>query len=278
MKKIDTLVLSGGSVKGILFLGSLHFLSEVMNLCDIKTYIGTSIGAIIGYFLLIGYTPLEIQTSISTREFVDEIDFFNIIKILHGDSMTNYDKIDQYITEMTMKKIGYVPTMENLYNNFGKILICTTYNLTIKKSENISYQNYPTIPVTTALRMSSNLPIIFPHFEYMGNIYIDGGITNNFPLDVIQETNNNIIGLLIINDEKSINIEGNLLKFIYDLLFIPSYENTQNKIHKSRKNCSIYKLDCKINFFNMKPTPLEKQNIFINGYILTKEIYEKKTQ
>jgi len=150
--------------------------------------------------------------------------------------------------------------------------------LTTKKSENISYYNYPSIPVNTALRMYSNLPIIFPNFNYLGNTYIDGGITNNFPLDLIQETNKHIVGLLIVNNdtEKSNGTEGNLLKFLYHLLFIPSHENTQNKILKNQKNCVIYKLDCKINFFNMKPTPLEKQNIFINGYMLTKEIYEKK--
>ena len=278
MKKIDTLVLSGGSVKGILFLGSLHFLSEVLDMSGVKTYIGTSIGAIICYFLLIGYLPLEIQTSISTREFVNEIDFFNVIKILHGDSVTSYDKIDQYIMEMTMKKIGYMPTMEDLYNSFGKKLVCTTYNLSLQKSENISYHNYPNIPVNAALRMSSNLPIIFPQFDYMGNAYIDGGITNNFPLDVVQNPREITLGLLIMDNEKHVNVEKNLLSFIYHLLFIPSHENTRTKIHSGRKNCFVYKLDYKMNFFNLKPSPLEKQNIFINGYILTKELYEKKNK
>ena len=55
----DTIVLSGGSIKGIVTLGALQYAKENYLLENIKTYIGTSSGAIISYLLAIGYNPIE---------------------------------------------------------------------------------------------------------------------------------------------------------------------------------------------------------------------------
>ena len=57
----DTLVLSGGSSKGILILGALQYAQDNFLLNKINKYIGTSVGSIICFLLLIGYTPIEIM-------------------------------------------------------------------------------------------------------------------------------------------------------------------------------------------------------------------------
>ena len=43
----DTLVLSGGSTKGIIILGALQYLADNFYLSEVKNFIGTSSGAII---------------------------------------------------------------------------------------------------------------------------------------------------------------------------------------------------------------------------------------
>ena len=48
----DTLVLSGGSSKGIIILGCIQYLVDNYLLKGIETYIGTSVGSIICFLLL----------------------------------------------------------------------------------------------------------------------------------------------------------------------------------------------------------------------------------
>ena len=56
----DTLVLPGGGIKGLILLGGVQYLIDNYYMKNIKNFVGTSIGSIIGYLLIIGYTPIEI--------------------------------------------------------------------------------------------------------------------------------------------------------------------------------------------------------------------------
>jgi hypothetical protein len=68
----DTLVLSGGSSKGIIILGALQYLIDNYLISNIETYIGTSVGSIICYLLLIGYTPIEIIVYICKNQLLEK--------------------------------------------------------------------------------------------------------------------------------------------------------------------------------------------------------------
>jgi predicted acylesterase/phospholipase RssA len=59
--KYNTLILSGGGTKGFCTLGALQYMQD-NQLIDEKAelFIGTSIGAIICYFMAIGYTPIRV--------------------------------------------------------------------------------------------------------------------------------------------------------------------------------------------------------------------------
>ena len=77
MDEYNTLVLSGGGIKGLLILGALQYLYETGKLQkkNIRKYIGTSIGAIINVLLIIGYEPKEIVAHIVKSRFFDDIKF-----------------------------------------------------------------------------------------------------------------------------------------------------------------------------------------------------------
>ena len=64
----DTLVLSGGSSKGLVILGALQYGYDNYLLNEIETYIGTSAGAITCFLLAIGYSPLEIISYIKSMD------------------------------------------------------------------------------------------------------------------------------------------------------------------------------------------------------------------
>ena len=61
-KIINTLCISGGGVKGISFLGALSYLLDKkhIDLNNIHTYIGSSVGSIISLLFVLGYSIDEL--------------------------------------------------------------------------------------------------------------------------------------------------------------------------------------------------------------------------
>ena len=82
---IDTLVFSGGGIKGIGFVGCLNCLIEkgLYEQKNIKKLIGTSAGSIIATFLAVGYTIKEIN------ELAKEINF-GLLRDITAENILNF--------------------------------------------------------------------------------------------------------------------------------------------------------------------------------------------
>jgi predicted acylesterase/phospholipase RssA len=177
---------------------------------------------------------------------------------------------------MTIEKIGYLPTLQDLKTKFNKTLICITYNLTDNTSEKLSYDNFPNLPCITAIRMSCNLPLIFENYKYGTKYYIDGGIANHFPINIGDEIGNKVLGILLTSDVSS-DIDTNILEFIYKLMNIPIFQDIRNKIDNCSSKCDIITLSYykPIKFFNFNVDSKEKLEMFSFGYQKMKEYIER---
>jgi len=265
----DTLVLSGGSSKGILTLGALQYCYDTYLLNKIETYVGTSSGAIISFLLIIGYSPIEIMVYICCNGLLEKMQHFNFVSMINGTGATSFVNIYEQLEKITIDKIGYIPTLLDLKVKYNKTLICTTYNLTKEKTEYMSHETHPNLPSLIALKMSSNLPLIFENFKYNSDFYVDGGVSDNFPIDVGVKIGKKVLGILLSsqdNFEKGPDI--GILEFIYKLLCIPISQNTEYKINQATgENCKIIRLSYdKIKFFNFNIHSKEKLDIFSIGY------------
>ncbi len=265
----DTIVLAGGSSKGIMMLGALQYLSDNFYLSEIKNFIGTSSGAIICFLLSIGYTPIEIMVYICTHQLLEKIQHFNIVAMINGCGASSFSNIYEQLEKMTIEKIGYIPTFSDLKNKYNVNFICVTYNLTENKTEYLSFENNPDLPCLIGLRMSSNLPLIFEKFKYGNNFYVDGGLSDNFAIDLGDKIGKKILGLYIDSDDEKLKKENdvNVIEYIYKLMFIPISQSTMFKINNVSNKCKIIKLqNNKINFFDFNINSVEKLNLFSSGY------------
>ena len=59
----DTLCLSSGGIYGIAYIGALDYLIEekIINLNNIKNYVGTSVGALSLFFIIVGYSVKDVN-------------------------------------------------------------------------------------------------------------------------------------------------------------------------------------------------------------------------
>lgn len=281
LSQYDTIVLSGGSTKGFILLGALQYMYDTYLLTEkhVTNYIGTSAGFMICYLLCIGYTPAEILIYICKHQLLEKMQYMNVVAMINGEGAMSFSNIYENLERMTIDKLGYCPTFRNIYDSYKKKLCCCTYNFTQQKVEYISYDTHPDIPCLIAIRMTSNLPLIFEKFKYGSCFYIDGGVGDNFPIDIGDEMGKKILGLLLEtspDDFNADNEEMNVLEFIYKVMFIPINQITETKLKNVSEKCTIIKLNSKkLKFFNFQITTKMKLELFSSGYQETKNFFNK---
>jgi predicted acylesterase/phospholipase RssA len=179
---------------------------------------------------------------------------------------------------MTIDKIGKLLTMRQLYIEYEKRLICCTYNITHDRPEYLTPEEYPDLPCLIALRMSSNLPLIFENFKYMDNFYIDGGIADNFPIDRGEMEGEKVLAFLTQFKHDSFGdiTDGKILDYIYKIMFIPITQSVEYRIRKTTRKSTIIRLAYSgVKFFNFDISSTTRLDMFSCGYQTTKSFFEK---
>jgi predicted acylesterase/phospholipase RssA len=265
-------------MNGFNILGGLSYLNDKKYLESVTTFIGTSVGALIGYLLCIGYTPIEIVVYFETKNIGRSMGHIDLVSMINGAGASSYSVLQTHLEKMTIEKVGQFFTMEDLEKKLGKKLIVCTYNLTENKAEYISAINNPSLPCLTALRMTSNLPFIFEEFKYMGSFYIDGGIVDNFPI-LEANPDEKVLGLSIdprSRYKKDID-KHNFIEFIFHLMMIPVNKDIEFKTEEARKRgYCVIKLSKKgfANFIDFSMKNNETLDLFSDGYNDVKNFYE----
>lgn len=272
----DTLVLSGGSIHAIIMLGALGYADDNYLLKKVTRYVGTSAGAICNYLLAIGYSPIEIMVYLCTKQMLEKMKNFNLVAMMNGSGAISFSNIHEQLEKMTIEKIGKLITIGDLYHKYGKEFYCITHNITSDKLEVLSWETYPDMPCLIALRMSANLPFIFDHFKYMGNFYIDGGISNNFPINIGDERGCKILGLTIYDTNLNFSQnKDNMVEYIYQLMSIPVKQSVLNNIESVSDKCTVIPLQPGATpFFDFSLDTHVKLEMFSNGFSQMKEYWE----
>lgn len=292
MTEYDTLVISGGALKGFAILGCLQCLVDQNKLGSVHKYIGTSIGAIIGYLLCIGYTPIEIMVYLAKTNLMERLAKFDVLQAMHNHGAVSFSIITEVLEKMTIEKIGRLITLGELRDRFHKTLICCTFNLSNQQQEFMGSDDHPEMPCLVALRMSSNLPVLFEPFLYEHSYYIDGCVISTFPIfrvnmeeDVplgirfrrsaltsvpASSVAENVVSEGAVEEKKKEKVDyagKSLMMFLYDIMVIPSsfLQDLMNKEYYDK--CHIIELESdgmsSLNFHMNMNTRLE---MFSSGY------------
>lgn len=180
MDGIRYLVFSGGSVRGIMFIGALKALGTRF-LENIRGYAGSSVGSIIAYMLCLGYSPDEILDEMlrAQQSSMHKVDIRNLIEKFGLDSGARYV---QEFERITYQKIHiHNPTFEELFVKTGRDLYITGTCLEDQCTVYFNHTTTPGMSVIKALRISMSMPFFFTHVEHEGKHYIDGATLHSIP-------------------------------------------------------------------------------------------------
>lgn len=167
------LTLSGGGARGISHIGVLKALEELNVKIDCLS--GTSTGALVAALYSYGFTPDRIlDTVISTSI------FSSLRPAWTWTGLVKIAKLQELI-------LSAIP--EDNFDALKIPLTITTTNL--KKGQAEYFTSGQLIPVILA---SCCVPVIFAPVEIDGELYVDGGLTDNLPAKIIRDKCDLLIG------------------------------------------------------------------------------------
>jgi len=267
------LIFSGGAEKGIAYIGILKFLEEHKLLNNLESIYGTSIGAVIGTLISIGYTYRELEYLILKSNVKELIlpEEFNIDNLINLFGFHEPQKLHKLIKLLIDKKTN-IPniTFRQHYEKYKIKIVVTSSCLSEYKCYYFSHENYPDLSLFDAITMSICIPILFQPIKYDNKIFVDGALYDNYPVfEATQKyKKEDILGFFLLNNhncKKDIdNIQDYLVVLLksIDVKFVYLPINLYNDITISLKINHI--IDTK-----------DTQKLIQIGYDCVKEYYYK---
>jgi NTE family protein len=199
---IQNLVFQGGGVKGIAYAGALRELERQGVLGGVVNVAGTSAGAITAALLAAGVTAGELEAILRGTDFTSFMDgagwvvresarIFRSFGAHPGQAFEAWLRTQLgAITERTTGRARPDITFADLRDlaaqhpdRIRKLYVVTT-NLTRQVAEVFSAETRPDVPVFQAVRMSMSIPLFFEAVRFEGDLYVDGGVSWNYPIDL----------------------------------------------------------------------------------------------
>lgn len=195
------MVLSGGGASGVAHVGVLKALEQ--NQIPIDFIVGTSAGALVGAMYASGYSPAEIEAYVLSESFQlmvkgqeEAQQQFLFYHDAANASMFNFSIaqdsilqkslplafIDPTYLDYEMLKI-FGRTSASVQEDFNQLLVpyrCVASAVETKKSVAFSKGKLNQI-----VRASMTFPLYLNPVRVDGVLYFDGGLYNNFPIDVL---------------------------------------------------------------------------------------------
>ena len=269
MTQLKNLVLSGGGVTAIGFLGILKLLYEYDLIKEIEHYVGTSMGAIICYLLTIGFNHNELL------EFSKLFNFSKITDDIKLDNfLYNYGFVDMNNIRIILKNISNFKNIDNditfkqHFEKTNKKLSITGTCLSDFKLYYFNYENFPDMKIFDAILISCCIPLLFEPIEHNNKCWIDGGIINNFPIDYCSEEIDNTLGIAIKDicfGDCSINPKKDLPDYLSNLFKCMVYSDTIKKLEVYDNNTIKYNFDISM-MVNFNINSNEILDIFNDAY------------
>lgn len=293
------LVLSGGGAKGAAHIGVIKYLEEQGIPIDYVT--GTSMGSIVGGLYSLGYSPdqmIDIITNVDWNQLIsNNVDRRKIsFKRKERKSRELLDlsfssKKDSIVTNPLKQTLpSGIVSGDNLINLFS--------SLSVNYSDSISFMYLPTPfacvatdlitgdptiinsgEFSKAIRASMAIPILFNPVKYNGTIYVDGGLSNNFPVDACKSMGADYI----IGVSMSSGLESNPDKLSTILYHVKQLKEimTDKDINNYDKECDIFiRPELKgvgMLSFNAESVAIVTQSGYDAASQFEKEIQELKT-
>jgi NTE family protein len=178
------LVLGGGAARGFAHVGVIRVLEQEK--IPIHLIVGTSVGSLIGGLYAADPSSANLEWlaySIEKEDIFDYSVVYSRMGPVQGDRLEKFVQTKAKGRNLEQLKIPFYPVATDL--NTGQTWVFEKGSL------------------ARSIRASSAIPGIFQPVEINGRTYVDGGVTNNLPVDVARSRGADVI--IAVNIQKKID-------------------------------------------------------------------------
>jgi predicted acylesterase/phospholipase RssA len=216
------LVLSGGGMSGMVYLGALRYLQQEGYDKHIRHIAGASIGALFAAAFAFGISMGDLENRF--KEFYNnkekcsiplsmEMIIFSIDTLGIDDGRRLIDPIKDLLGHMTFLEFS---------KKTGKNLIISATHMETMNPTYFSVDITPHVLVADAVRASMAVPMLVKPVGIGEDFYIDGGVTDGVPINAFMNVPHETILILHLTRAsikvKSIGVKLSPVKFITSML------------------------------------------------------------
>lgn len=249
-RKKVAVVLSGGGAKGVAHIGVLKVLEKAGIPVDIIT--GTSMGSIVGGLYAIGYNAHSLDSLVRNQDWTYVITDRENLK---NQSLSDRKKQNTYFisTNTTVvrrnKNAGGLITGKNISELFNKLCVGYTDSLDFSRdlpipfacvaTDIINYEEYDfhSGRLPQAMRASMAIPAVFSPVRLDDKVLVDGGLRNNYPVDIAREMGADIvIGVSVSDHPMGYDDVWGTMSVLNQIINM----NCKNKFDENKDNTDLY--------------------------------------
>lgn len=249
MKDYGTgIVLSGGGARGFAHIGVLKALNEKGIYPEIISAV--SAGAIVAALYADGRTPDEIFSIFS------ELDIYHMLRFYRPA----FGMLKAEGLRKTLNRNLHVANLEDL--KLPLIISATNFNT----AQTVYFKEGPIIDAVMA---SAAIPMLLKPYQINGQMYVDGGLMNNLPVEPLLGYCHHIIGVNV-NPVHEMSQPRSFRNFADRVLHLAIRANVNNNIPK----CDLYIEPQGLMNYNLIKVSAARE-IFDLGYLYARELLEK---
>jgi NTE family protein len=241
------LVLSGGGAKGIAHVGILKAMEEAGLRPDFIA--GTSMGAVVGGLYAIGYSADEIEAIVRKIDWnqvlangvpLDYISFEE--KEYYGRYLLEFPaeglklKLPTGLIEgQILSELLHYHTWPSLpYSDFGDFpIVYRCVGTDVRTGDAVVFDSGS---LQRAIRSSMALPTAFTAVDIDSTLIVDGGVVNNFPVDIIRDLGADYVIGVDVSYVSDPPLPGSMVGILMNLAMVQSERAMPSQIEK----CDIY--------------------------------------
>jgi len=275
---IKNLLISGGGLNGLIFLGIIKKLldEKYLDLNNIRTIYGASIGSLIAVILCLKIDYNDIIKYFTDRPWHKVIDKLELNSSALINFFSNKGIIDDKLIKIILSNLFKAVELDenitflDLYEYSNKHLIISSVNVNNFTLDEFSYKKTPHMKIIDGIYCSSSIPFIFKPKYINDTYYVDSGLIKNYPDKQILEYGNidETFGIAVLTplNEIQINQDDDIFKFMFKILnkLLVKFTREKEKILKHE-----------IKFEHVSSFSNEKTYDFFSNKEYRKEMIEK---
>lgn len=183
---MHTLAIGAGGVKVFCQLGACKaFFERVLEMEEIETYVGCSIGSVLSVLLACGYTPTEIFSEFLSANVEGLLQMGNVEDMIKHIGFFDQEPIKEYMKSLIERKLrnGDV-TFETFREITGRDVYILAVNTEQTEKIIFSRKTTPDVPMIEAIIASCSIPFVIQGTEIENSIVVDGAAMDPIGLDI----------------------------------------------------------------------------------------------